>query len=252
MMKKIKKPLLFVLALIPIAIVGGYFTSVYGWDELTENVKSQIMVQIGNNLNLFYLVAVMQTLVYTSILGFVGYLISDKLGLMKPLKLEKKPVVITLSLTLLTGLVLSSDIFFFKNDIPQIGAMYSEKPSFAYWMSSILYGGIIEEVMLRLFVMSLLALIIWKVFFRKEKTVPTKVLIIANIVAAIMFAAGHLPATIQMFGEITVLILFRCFLLNGVGGVVFGYLYRKFGIQYSMMAHAGAHIVWKTLWILLL
>lgn len=252
MMKKIKKPLLFVLALIPIAIVGGYFTSVYGWDELTENVKSQIMVQIGNNLNLFYLVAVMQTLVYTSILGFVGYLISDKLGLMKPLKLEKKPVVITLALTLLTGLVLSSDIFFFKNDIPQIGAMYSEKPSFSYWMSSILYGGIIEEVMLRLFVMSLLALIIWKVFFRKEKTVPTKVLIIANIVAAIMFAAGHLPATIQMFGEITVLILFRCFLLNGVGGVVFGYLYRKFGIQYSMMAHAGAHIVWKTLWILLL
>jgi hypothetical protein len=55
----------------------------------------------------------------------------------------------------------------------------------------------------------------------------------------------------QMFGEITPMILMRCFLLNGAAGMVFGYLYRKFGIHYSMVAHAGAHIVWKIIWIIL-
>ena len=70
--------------------------------------------------------------------------------------------------------------------------------------------------------------------------------------AALLFAAGHLPPTMQMFGEITSMIMLRCFLLNGDGGLVFGYLYREYGIQYSMMAHAGAHIVWKIIWIILL
>ena len=89
-------------------------------------------------------------------------------------------------------------------------------------------------------------------FLPRRSKSPTDVIIAANIIAALLFAAGHLPSTMQMFGEITPMILLRCFLLNGVGGLVFGYLYRKYGIQYSMMAHAGAHIVWKIIWIILL
>ncbi len=38
-LNRFKKPLLFVLALVPIAIVGGYFTGVYSWTELTADVK---------------------------------------------------------------------------------------------------------------------------------------------------------------------------------------------------------------------
>ena len=38
-LNKYKKPLLFVLALVPIAIVGGYFTGVYSWTELTADKK---------------------------------------------------------------------------------------------------------------------------------------------------------------------------------------------------------------------
>jgi hypothetical protein len=45
--EKYKKPLLFVLGLLPIALVGGYFTGVCGWAELTEEVKGQIMAQLG-------------------------------------------------------------------------------------------------------------------------------------------------------------------------------------------------------------
>ena len=251
LLNKFKKPLLFALAFVPIAIVGGYFTGVYGWAELTDDVKSQILAQTGNNQSLYYLVTTKQTLIYVLIFGFFGYILSEKTGLMKPMRFEKKPVMVTICMTLFTGLVLCTDLFYFRNHIPQVAAMYQGKPSFAYWMASVLYGGVVEEIMLRLFMMSLIAYVAWKLFFRKEANPPTGVIVAANIIAALLFAAGHLPATVQMFGEITPMILLRCFLLNSAGGLVFGYLYRKYGIQYSMMAHAGAHIVWKIIWIIL-
>lgn len=252
LLNKYKKPLLFVLALVPAALVGGYFTGVYGWDELTDDVKSQILAQTGNNLSLYYLITTLQTLLYTAIFGFFGYILSEKISLMKPVRFEKQPTVVTLGMTLFTGLVLCTDLLYFKNHIPQVAAMYQGKPSFAYWMASVLYGGVIEEILLRLFMMSLIAFLAWKLFFRREAKPPVGVIIAANILAAFLFAAGHLPSTMQMFGEITPMILLRCFLLNGVGGLVFGYLYRKYGIQYSVMAHAGTHVVWKIVWIILL
>ena len=249
---KYKKPLLFVLALVPIALVGGYFTGVYGWDELTDDMKSLILAQTGNNLSLYYWITTLQTLLYAVLFGFFGYLLSEKTGLMKPVRFEKKQLLVMLGMTLFTGLVLCTDLFYFRNQIPQVAAIYQGKPSFAYWMASVLYGGVIEEVLLRLLMMSLIAFLAWKLFFRREAVPPTGVLIAANIMAALLFAAGHLPSTVQMFGEITPMILLRCFLLNGAGGLVFGYLYRKYGIQYSMLAHAGAHVVWKLIWIILL
>ena len=251
-LNKFKKPLLFVLALVPIAIVGGYFTGVYGWAELTDDVKSQILAQTGNNQTLYYLIVTIQALIYALIFGFFGYILSEKTSLMKAVRFKKKPMMVSIGMTLFTGLVLCTDLFYFRNHIPQVAAIYQGKPSFSYWMASVLYGGVIEEIMLRLFMMSLIAYIAWKFFFRREATPPTGVIIAANILAALLFAAGHLPSTMQMFGEITPMILLRCFLLNGAGGLVFGYLYRKYGIQYSMTAHAGAHIVWKIIWIILL
>ena len=119
-------------------------------------------------------------------------------------------------------------------------------------LGSVLYGGVIEEVMLRFFVMSLIAWIIWKVFCRKRKKeeIPESVFVIANVTAALLFAASHLPATYTIFGEVTPLLLFRCFLLNGGFAMIFGWLYRKYGIAYAMMSHALFHAVSKLIWLI--
>ncbi|MCR5784214.1 MAG: hypothetical protein K6G40_01040 [Eubacterium sp.] len=93
--EKFKKPLQFVLALIPIAIVGRYFTGVYGWTELTDDVK---------------------------------------------------------------------------NHIPQVAETYRGKPSFSYWMASVFNGGVIEEVMLRLFMMPLIAFIMEDFLPKRSKS----------------------------------------------------------------------------------
>ena len=74
----------------------------------------------------------------------------------------------------------------------------------------------------------------------------------ANVAAALLFAASHLPATVLLFGELIAPILARCFLFNGGFGLLFGWMYRKYGIQYAMLSHALLHVISKTVWALAL
>ena len=47
MKEKLKRPLLFVLAVLPFAAVGGYFTGSYAYDSYTPEVQQQILAQVG-------------------------------------------------------------------------------------------------------------------------------------------------------------------------------------------------------------
>jgi len=104
------------------------------------------------------------------------------------------------------------------------------------------YGGIGEEVMMRLFLMTVL---VW-LSFKLVKTAdgkPTRAGVwLAIIITAVMFGVGHLPVTAAMTA-ITPLILARALLLNGIGGIVFGWLYWKKGLESAIVAHFSADIV---------
>ena len=104
------------------------------------------------------------------------------------------------------------------------------------------YGGITEEILLRLFVMSFLA---WLGGFASKTQAgkPTSAVFwIANILAAVLFGLGHLPATATIF-PLTPLVVSRAILLNGIGGVIFGWLYWKRGLEAAMIAHFSADII---------
>ena len=103
--------------------------------------------------------------------------------------------------------------------------------------------------MLRLFFMSLITLIIFKLFYKNTKNIPVKVYNIANIVSALLFAAGHLPST-SMMTPLTTVIIIRCFLFNGCIGLSFGYLYKKYGIGYAMISHGLVHLMSDILMII--
>ena len=245
-----KRALKFTLALLPLALVAGYFVTVYQLEILDEAILAPVLEQLGS---IWVLVAItmVQTVGYAAVCGFFGCLLANSLGLWKPIRFEKAPVLRAGIYSLIGGILFSLDKWTFGRWIPQVGASYEAPITLNNWLGSVLYGGVVEELMLRLFFMSLLAWLIWKIFFRREEKVPVKVLVIANVVAALLFAAGHLPATWVLFGELTPMILIRCFLLNGSFGLLFGYLYRKFGIQYAMISHAIFHIVSKLIWTLL-
>ena len=179
-------------------------------------------------------------------------MLAGAVGLLKPVKFEKKSFFITLALSLFGGVALSLDHWVFGSTIDGIQSATEAGLTVSGVIAAVLYGGIIEEVMLRLFFMSLVAFVVWKLFFKKydKENIPTRVFVIANVVAALLFAAGHLPATFVSFGGLTPLLLLRCFVYNGGFGLVFGWLYRKCGIAYAMAGHALCHIVSKLIWFI--
>jgi membrane protease YdiL (CAAX protease family) len=65
---------------------------------------------------------------------------------------------------------------------------------------------------------------------------------IANILAAVLFGLGHLPALTTLV-PITPLVIAREVVLNGLLGIVFGWLYWKRGLEAAMISHFSADIV---------
>ena len=242
-----KKALKFTLSLLPVALIAGYFVTVYQLEMLDEAILAPALEQLGS-VWILIAISMVQTVGYAAVCGFFGCLLANSLGLWKPIRFEKEQLLKALLYSVLGGIIFSLDKWTFGRWIPEVGASYEAPITVNNWLGSVLYGGVVEELMLRLFFMSLLAWLIWKIFFRQAERVPVKVLIAANVVAALLFAAGHLPATFVLFGELTPMILLRCFLLNGSFGLLFGYLYRKHGIQYAMVSHAMFHIVSKLIW----
>lgn len=104
------------------------------------------------------------------------------------------------------------------------------------------YGGIVEEVLLRLFVMSLFAWIGSFISKTTEGKPSSAVFWTANILAAVLFGLGHLPATATLL-PLTPLVITRAIVLNGLAGIGFGWLYWKRGLESAMVAHFSADIV---------
>lgn len=233
-----------------VGLVGGFLTGIYILDSYPPEIRQQILDE-GITKTTLGLISGLQAMGYGVGLGALGILLGKKTGLWKDEKsITKKPLAVTLIISLIGGLALIlPDLLFFGKYSDAIMLSYEFKPTITYILASVLYGSVIEEVMLRLFFLSLIAFVLHKIFERKKDKPTTAILITANIIAAILFAAGHLPATFELLGN-SPLIIFRCFLLNGCFGLLFGYLYRKYGLRYAMIAHGGCHIISKLIWIL--
>lgn len=250
-MKKLKKPFLFALSLLPVSVIAIWFTVMYQLDLYDEATVELMISQIGS-MELLMVITMVQNCGMIFLACFFGYILAGQLALLRPLRVDKRPVLVTLLLALTGGVIMALDFWTFGAMEPMIREATAAGMTANGVIASILYGGIVEELLLRLFTMSLIAWLLWKLFFRKKEACPEGVLIGANIVSAILFAAGHLPATVITFGALTPMLLIRCFLLNGGFGLLFGRLYRKYGIQYSMIAHAVVHIVSKLILIVFL
>ena len=104
------------------------------------------------------------------------------------------------------------------------------------------YGGIDEEIAMRLFLLSLFAFL-GKFLSHTTDGRPTLlVLWIANILTAILFGLGHLPETATLL-PITQLVVARAVVLNGLAGIAFGYLYWTRGLESAMLSHFSADLI---------
>lgn len=233
-----------------VGLVGGYTVVLYQLESYPAELKQEMYAQ-GLNDTLLGLVTAAQSAGYGLFLGAVGIWLGRKVGLWKDERhITKKPLVAALIISVVGGLALIlPDLLFFGKYEQALLDVYAVKPTIPYLLATVTYGAVIEEVMLRLFMMSLVAFVLHLLFERKHDSVSAAVLVAANVVSALLFAVGHLPGNDMMFG-LTPMIVIRCILLNGVFGLAFGWLYRRFGLRYAMIAHGGCHVVSKLIWIL--
>ena len=223
-MKKFKKPFLFSAAMLPVIIPAVVLTAFYQKQLYPADIIAGAINQLGSKTALIILSAVQGSLL-VAVCCFFGYILADKTGLWIPLYIERDKLFKT-----------SLDYWTFGACEPLIqSSITGAGLSAAGFGAAVLYGGIAEEILMRLFLMSLISFILCKLFCRStpKNKLPDIIFISANIISTLLFAAGHLPATVTAFGALTPMLLARCFLLNGIFGLLFGRLYRRYWKQWE-------------------
>src|ERR1043166_932479 len=101
---------------------------------------------------------------------------------------------------------------------------------------SCFYGAINEEIVARLFLLSLLLWLFRKIARQQSPKASPVIFWMVNVIVAGLFAIGHIPAA-KVFLEITPLVIVALVTINGSASLLFGYLCWKRGLEAAMLAH---------------
>jgi membrane protease YdiL (CAAX protease family) len=151
-------------------------------------------------------------------------------------------VALALGVGALGGLAFIALSFAFAPFMPEL-----KRPAeggIALWkrLLAAFYGGITEELLLRLFVMTVLVWLLWKAGPGRGQPPAAWAFWATAVLAAVLFGAGHLPAAAQVW-PLTPAVVLRTILLNAIPGVPFGLLYWRWGLEHAMRAHFCADLV---------
>ncbi|WP_313236970.1 CPBP family intramembrane glutamic endopeptidase [Sporosarcina ureae] len=235
--------LLTILSTIGIFAIIPYQMTLMGNQPIPGNIPTSIIVIINSAVQVLYMF----------VLILVGLRLQNRTGLTSPLlngmvysktrvHISKKWLFNSIVVALIASvMIILLDLFVFS---PLIGAPLNQLPSPNWWQGLLasLYGGITEEIMLRLFGMTFIVWLLARITKKEKDNIPNSFYYVAIFLTAIIFGLGHLPATIQVFGDLSTIIVIRALVLNGLLGLWFGYLYWKKGLEYAMIAHMSADI----------
>ncbi len=112
----------------------------------------------------------------------------------------------------------------------------------APWMGLLasVSAGVTEEILFRLGLMTSLAWLL--VVLTRRGAAGPAIALVANVLAALAFAAVHLPQAKAFYGLSTLMVVV-VMIGNGVPGVIFGWLFRRFGLITAIVAHFSADVV---------
>jgi membrane protease YdiL (CAAX protease family) len=138
---------------------------------------------------------------------------------------------------ILAGILLSISYLIFKpyfsEQMIQQSESYPMHPLIRF-----LYGGITEEIITRYGLMTFFVWVISKI----NKSFSPPVYWTGIVLAAIVFGAMHLPIALQLSGELTNSLIAYVLIGNSVGGIIFGWLYWKKGLEAAFIGHIFAHV----------
>lgn len=230
-------------------LLGLSMLSVLAVFPYVISLQGELLRQAPISLPALIAVQLIQSAILFSIAIFVGLTHAPKIQFQLPILealLDRKNYKARLReiafSSILWGIISAVSIFVLDLIFSQFGASITVGQQIVPVWQKLLasfYGGITEELLLRLFFMTLIIWIGMKVL--KLQRPNRGIIMFAILVAAILFGLGHLPVTAALT-TITPIIVARAILLNGVGGIIFGWLYWKKGLEAAMIAHFTADI----------
>ncbi len=200
------------------------------------------------------LVIAMQILHLTLIFGVttgIGLLLAQKVGIALPF-LERwlnrtpnaTPIPDAVRNSIVAGLAVGGFMTlalygFVLPGLPQ----FPSETSIPIWKRFLLciYTGIDVELLMRLFLLSLVLWILQKLF-RKPARSSAALFWVGNSIVALIFGAAYLPA-IGAFVPLTAPLIASILLLAGASGLVFGKLCWSYGLEAAMIAHFVSDLV---------
>jgi hypothetical protein len=227
-----------------VAAVFPYVLSLLPPDKLAHLPPLAVLVPLQ----------MVQALVLFTLMAWLGLHLGPQLGLdaprlrawilrtpSPPAPLPWRPIVLGSLLTCAMVFALQAG---FSEYLPPTRGAEPPHPSASQGFLASFYGGIAEELQLRLFLMTSIAWALWR-GARGRISLPA-VLWTANILAAVAFGAGHLPAAAQVW-PLDPIVVTYIVAGNAVAGLVFGRLYAIHGLEAAMAAHfladIGLHVV---------
>src|SRR5699024_8278505 len=228
----------------------------------TDSIKLEQMSEMGFSgpPEIFALLSIIPTFILLIIALTIGLFTAHKVGLKSviihpnarvKLKSERiKGIKIAITLGLFAGIVIRGFDYLFQSLLPNGITKLLQPYDALEFIAAILYGGVVEELLLRFGVMSLLVFIFWKLFDRKSAKPSSWVFISAISVAALIFAVGQYGAT-ALATDMTPFIWLRMIILNGLPGFFFGWIYWKHNLELAILAHIFTHISMNVLMLIL-
>lgn len=208
-------------------------------------LQQKVLATIPMPLPVIALASVAQSAVLLAVAVFAGLRAADTVGLRTPLTnaIAARAGVAGAFATLgprsavaigiaVGALIVVLDAIVFQPLMPGFqDAVATVAPSRLQGLLASFYGGIGEELLTRLFLVSVVAWIL-----RGRATW------LAIVIAALLFAAGHLPA-VAAVSPLTPALVARTMVLNGFAGIAFGALYWRRGLEAGMIAHFSGDLV---------
>jgi hypothetical protein len=137
------------------------------------------------------------------------------------------------------GVVLLAALAGFAQYEPALRARFAGRSSEPAWRPWALAfeSSILEEVAFRLFAMSLLAWLAARLLRNHRAT-----WVMALVASALVFGAAHLPAWLAATHG-TPGLVGGVLLLNGVGGLLLGWIFWRWGLPYAILCHFVGDVV---------
>jgi hypothetical protein len=184
-------------------------------------------------------------------LGIIGLILSHKLGFAEiwdqAISNRRRLLIPGITGAAFGVLFIILDIIF--SQFNGIGRLIH--PPFPTSFFASLSAGIGEEILFRLFFISLWMWLISYVILRNKR--QDLVFWVIAIISALFFAAGHLPSLMLLYNfgsidQIPGILLLEIVLLNGVISIFAAYYMRKYGFLAAVSIHFWTDIIWHVIW----